>query len=431
MARSWVIGIRIMCMALFLALAGQALQPARTFAAGETISLSPSSGIVGSTFTISGSGFTTSSVSVYFGGNLLGSATVGGGSLVNATFHVPNVTANQAYAIVVYTPSGPAAGFSQSATFTVVGPGSPGPGGTLGNLGLTKFIQTGSGFTTCPSGGGCTVQNQPGATETYAIQYQNTANAPIGQLTITDTLQPGQLFVSASPGCVAGAPAPSTAVVTVTCTAANVPASPLNGSTNNVTITTRPADGFAGVLTNQACASEANFVGQACSNTTYLTVSGTVVSTGTQICGPVSAYTPPSLFSNSYGLIQINGQTITIAPNAQITGTITTAPPNNNVCITFAFVNQAATVLTVTPNLASANVVCGLTFFSMGASTITVGGIVYPVTNSVMTGNLLLSGQTYCFLLQNTTIVGVLSGIPTEAHATVSGGYHGNRMIAE
>ena len=42
--------------ALFVALAGQALQPARTFAAGETIMLTPSSGAVGSTFTITNLG---------------------------------------------------------------------------------------------------------------------------------------------------------------------------------------------------------------------------------------------------------------------------------------------------------------------------------------------------------------------------------------
>jgi uncharacterized repeat protein (TIGR01451 family) len=421
LARSWMIGIRVMCVALFIALAGQALQPARTFAAGETITLTPNSGIVGSSFTITGSGFTTNPVTVYFNGNLLGSATVSGGSLLNATFHVPNVTANSAYNVAVYTPSGLAMGFSKSATFTVTGPGS-----TLGNLGLTKFIQTVSGFTACPIGGGCTIQNQAGAVVTYAIQYQNTANAPIGQLTITDTLQPGQVLVSASAGCVASA------LVTVTCTVTNVPASPLNGSTNNVIITTRPANGFAGVVTNQACASEVGFVGQACSNTTYLTISGNVLGTGMQICGLVSFYTAPSLFGNSYGVITIGGQTFTIAPNAQITGTITTAAPNNNVCITFAFVNQAATVLIATPNLASVNVVCGvLTVFSIATSSITVGGIAYPATSSVMFGSTFVLGQTYCFLIQNNTIVGVLTGISTEAHAVVGGGYHRNRMIAE
>jgi hypothetical protein len=413
-------------MAVFIALAGQALQPARTFAAGETISLSPSSGIVGSTFTITGSGFTTSSVNVYFNSSLLGSATVSGGSLVNATFHVPNVTANQAYSVVVYTPSGAAMGFSKSATFTVTG-----PGGTLGNLGLSKFIQTIAGFSACPNGGGCTVQNQPGAAETYAIQYQNTANAPIGQLTITDTLQSGQVLVSASPGCVAGVPAP---MVTVTCTIGNVPASPLNGSTNSVTITTQPTSGFTGVVTNQACASELGFVGQACSNTTYLTVSGNVVSTGTQICGLVTAYTAPSIFTNSYGSITIAGQTFTLAPNAQISGTFSTTSPNNNVCITFAFVNQAATALTVTPNLASVNVICGVvSAVSPATSSITVGGIAYLTLNSVMVGNAFTIGLNYCFLIQNNTIVGVLTGVPTAAHpsASVGGGSYRNRMIAE
>jgi uncharacterized repeat protein (TIGR01451 family) len=414
-------------MALFIVLAGQALQPARTFAAGETIMLTPSSGAVGSSFTITGSGFTTSSVTVDFNGSLLGSASVSGGSLVNATFQVPNVSANHTYSVVVFTPSGAAMGFSNSANFTVLGPGS-----TLGNLGLSKFIQTSSGFTACPSGAGCTIQNQSGATETYAIQYQNTANAPIAQLTITDTLQPGQIFVSASAGCVAGAPAPSTALVTVTCTVMNVPASPLNGSTNNVIITTRPSSGFAGVVTNQACASEAGFTGQACSNTTFLTVSGNVVSTGTQICGLVTAFTAPSLVGNSVGSITIAGQTFTIAPNAQISSAITTVAPNNNVCITFAFVNQAATVLTITPNLASVNIVCGVvTVVSTSTSFITVGGMSFPAISSVMLGNTFVIGQTFCFLIQNNTIVGVLSGIPTEAHAVVGGGYHRNRMIAE
>jgi hypothetical protein len=418
--RSWMAAVRLVCLALFIAVAGQALQPARTFAAGEAITLTPNSGTVGSSFTVSGSGFAPGSKSVYFGGVFLGNANVVGTSLSNATFQVPNVQTTGVYSVDVV--SGPS-NFSQSANFTVVAGSN-----SLGNLGLSKFVQTSSGFTACPNGGGCTIQNGSGATETYAIQYQNTANAAISQLTITDTLQAGQTFVSASTGCVASTTSP----VTVTCTVSNVPASPLNGSTNNVTITTRPATGFTGVITNQACASELNFVGQACSNTTYLTVGGTTVGTGTQICGLVTLYTPPSPFTNSYGLVTIGGQTFTIAPTAQISSTITTASPNNNVCITFTFVNQAATVLTVTPNLATANVVCGvLTVFSPGTTSITVGGIAYPALSSVMTGNSFVLGQTYCFLIQNNIIVGVLTGVPTEAHATAMGGYHYNRMIAE
>ncbi|HEY8686156.1 MAG TPA: hypothetical protein VIO57_11165, partial [Chloroflexota bacterium] len=169
------------------------------------------------------------------------------------------------------------------------------------------------------------------------------------------------------------------------------------------------------------------------SNTTYLTVGGTsVVGTGTQICGLVTMYTPPSLFTNSYGLITIGGQTFTIAPNAQISSTITTASPNNNVCITFTFVNQAATVLTVTPNLATANVVCGVvTVASTATSSITVGGFSYPTLSSVLTGNSFVLGQTYCFLIQSNTIVGILTGVPTEAHSVASGGYHRNLMTTE
>lgn len=410
-----------MCLALCVAVAGQILQPAHTFAAGEAITLTPSSGTVGSSFTVNGSGFTTSLVSVYFNGSFLGNAGVSGGNLVNATFQVPNVAPNHVYSVAVA--SGPL-NFSQSANFTVLASTN-----SLGNLGLSKFVQTSSGFTSCPNGGGCTIQNVAGATETYAIQYQNTANAPIAQLTITDTLQAGQNFVSASTGCSASATSP----VVVTCTVSNVPASPLNGSTNSVVITTRPATGFAGVLTNQACATELGFVGQACSNTTYLTVSGTTaVGTGTQICGLVTSFTAPSLFTNSYGLITIGGQTFTIAPNAQISSTITTQSPGNNVCITFTFVNQAATVLTVTPNLATANVVCGvLTLVTPGTSTIAVGNISYPALNVVMTGTTLILGQTYCFLIQNNIIVGVLTGVPTEAHASAGGGYHRGLMIAE
>lgn len=414
-------GLRIACLALLITVAGLSLQPAHTFAAGEAITLTPNSGTVGSMFTVTGSGFVPSTVAVYFNGNFLGNASVVVGSLVNATFQVPNVATNHAYSVDVV--SG-VANFSQSANFTVLASSN-----TLGNLGLSKFIQTGSGFTACPNGGGCTIQNTTGATETYAIQYQNTANAPISQLTIADTLQPGQTFISASTGCAASATSP----VIVTCTVSNVPASPLNGSTNNVQITTRPTTGFTGVITNQACATESGFVGQACSNTTYLTVGGTsVVGTGTQICGLVTMYTPPSLFTNSYGLITIGGQTFTIAPNAQISSTITTASPNNNVCITFTFVNQAATVLTVTPNLATANVVCGVvTVASTATSSITVGGFSYPTVSSVLTGNSFVLGQTYCFLIQNNTIVGILTGVPTEAHAVASGGYHRNLMTAE
>ncbi len=421
MDRSWVAGIRIMCLALFIAVAGQTLQPAHTFAAGEAITVTPNSGTVGSLFTVNGSGFATSLVSVYFNGTFLGNAGVSGGNLVNATFQVPNVAANQMYSVAVA--SGPL-NFSQSANYTVVASTT-----SLGNFGLSKFVQTSSGFTSCPNGGGCTIQNSAGATETYAVQYQNTANAAIAQLTITDTLQAGQTLVNASAGCTASATSP----MVVTCTVSNVPASPQNGSTNSVLITTRPAAGFAGVMTNQACATELGFVGQACSNTTYLTVGGTAaVGTGTQICGLVTFYTPPSLFTNSYGPITIGGQTFTIAPNAQISSTITIQPPANNVCITFTFVNQAATVLTVTPNLATSNVVCGiLTLLSPSTSTIAVGNISYPALGSVTSGTLLVLGQSYCFLIQNNTIVGVLTGVPTEAHAVAGAGYHRGLMIAE
>ena len=423
MTKSGVVGIRLVLTIFFIALACLAIQPTRTLAANETITLSPTSGVVGSTFTISGSGFTTSSVTVYFGGVLLGSASVVGGSLSNATFQVPNVPTNQPYTVIVNTPTG----YSHGATFTVLASGT-----ALANLSLSKYIQTGSGYSSCPNGAGCTIQNTAGATETYLIQYQNTANAQIAQLTITDTLQPGQSFVSASSGCVASAPAPVTGLVTVTCTVVNVPASPLVGSTSSVAITTAPTNGSAGVVTNSACATESGFVGQACSNTTYLTITASTFSNGTQICGSVTAYTAPSLFTNSYGLITIAGQTFTIAPNAQITGGITTVAPANNVCITFSFVNQAATVLTVTPNLASANVVCGvLTAISPTMSTITVGGYTYSAVSSVLVANAYAYGQNYCFLLQNNTIVGVLTGVPTAAHQSSVGSYRGHQMIAE
>ena len=143
-------------------------------------------------------------------------------------------------------------------------------------------------------------------------------------------------------------------------------------------------------------------------------------------------YTAPSPFANSYGLVTIGGQTFTIAPSAQISSPITTASPNNNVCITFTFVNQAATVLTVTPNLATANVVCGvLSGFSPGTGAIAVGGIGYPAISSVMTGTALVLGQSYCFLLQNSTIVGVLTGRPPKPMRLRTAGISHNRMIAE
>ena len=117
MKRPWMAGIRVACLALFIAVAGQTLQPAHTFAAGEAITVTPNSGVVGSSFTVNGSGFATSPVGVYFNGTFLGNANVVGGSLVNATFQVPNVPANHVYSVAVA--SGPS-NFSQSANYTVL-----------------------------------------------------------------------------------------------------------------------------------------------------------------------------------------------------------------------------------------------------------------------------------------------------------------------
>ncbi|HEX6506987.1 MAG TPA: hypothetical protein VF221_05075 [Chloroflexota bacterium] len=415
MARSLLIGARYLCVALILALAIPVLQPDRTLAAGETISVTPGFGNVGSSFTVNGTGFTTSTVQVLFNGQVIGTAAVSGGALSNALFQVPNLPAGT-YGVQAYTPSGTAAGLSSSTNFTILGPGS-----TLANLSLSKFVQTTGGFSSCPNGGGCTLPNVSGATITYAIQYQNTANAPIGQLTITDTLPAGQTFVSASTGCVAGAPAPVTGLVTVTCTIVNVPASPLAGSQGFVTVSTRPVASSGTVLTNQACATEAGFVGQACSNTTYVTVTGTVTTGTMQLCGLITAYTAPSASGGTAGSITIGGQTFSIASNAGITGAaITTTAGLNNMCVTFTFVSGVATNLVVSSNLALANVVCGVigpfTPVSGGTTdTVTVGGITFSTTTAVATSMAFVTGQTYCFLIQSGAIVGVLTGIPTAA----------------
>lgn len=427
MPRSLVIGARLLCVALLLALAGQAMQPAGALAAGETITLTPNAGPAGSSFTVTGSGFTGTSVTVYFNGTSLGTAAVMGGALTNATFTVPALPANNAYPVQVLS----AAGLSNSANFTIT------PLTTaLGNLILSKFVQTPAGYVSCGSTMACTTTNTPGATLTYAIQYQNTANAPIGTLTITDTLQAGQTFVSGSSGCVAGAASPTTGLVTVTCTVSNVPASPAAGSTSFVTITTTLASSFTGAATNQACATEAGFVGQACSNTTSVMVTTPSSFTGTtQICGAVTSYVAPT--GGTAGSITIGGQTFTIAPNATFAGSaITTTAPSNNLCITFTFTNGIATALNVSPNLALVNVVCGVFTLvtpapsATATATVTVGGVSYTATAVAMAGTSLVNGQVHCFLVQNGVIVGVLSGIPTSASAVDAGGIRMGRMLA-
>ncbi len=421
------IGTWLTCLALCVSLAGLASQPSGASAAGQVITVTPGAGPAGSTFTVRGSGFSSSTVAVYFAGAAIGSAAVYGGT-VDASFQVPNVPPNT-YAVALYSSI---TGYSESAPFSVTGATSPtgptGPTSTLGNLIVSKYVQTNSGYSACSSGSGCSTQNMAGNTITYAVQYQNTANQTVSQLTIVDTIQPGQTVVSASTGCAPGPPSGSLA--TVICTINNVPAAPLSGSVGSVSITTQPVTSFSGVITNQACATEYGFVGQACSNTTYVTVNGTgTVGSTTQLCGTVSAYVPPSLYSNSYGSVTIGGQTFSIAPNAQMTGVaISTLPQYSNVCIQFTFVNSIVTALNVTSNLAAVNEICGvLSVYSY--NTFTVGGMNYPVAPSVYSGSSFVPQATYCFLIQNGTIVGVLSGIPTAAYPVARGSHLHSLMI--
>jgi uncharacterized repeat protein (TIGR01451 family) len=415
LTKSTFLALRVLCLSLCLAVAGFALRPEASFASGEAIAVTPNQGPVGSLFTVSGSGFTTSTVYVYFGNTLVGTAPVTNGSIV-ASFRVPNVSA-ATYSVTVYSPTVPA-GFSQAAAFTVT------TGAVLpASLSVQKYVQTSTGYTQCASSGGCTIQNAAGNTITYGIQYQYVSSASVTQLVVTDTLAAGQTFVSASPGCAAGAPSTSTGLVTVTCTFNALPPTPASGASGTVGIVTQPVASFAGVIANQACATESGYSGQTCSNTTYVTVVGATGGAGTtQLCGVVTAYTPP-IYGSSYGTITIGGQTFTISPTAQITGAaLSASAPYNSFCIQFTFVNSQATALAVTSNLAAVNEVCGIVSVYSPTS-FTVGGVTYSSIGSVYTGNVFVSGGQYCFLVQNNVIVGVLSGTPTAATVLSPGGH--------
>jgi uncharacterized repeat protein (TIGR01451 family) len=248
-------GVRTVGVLLALVLAFQFVQPTKTFAAA-VIGVSPASGPVGTLVTVGGSGYLPGeTVGVAFAPyGLVASGMVNASTQFFASFNIPGGASLGAHTI---TATGATSHRTATTTFTVTG-ASP------GTLSAQKAVSVnGGGYVTNATA-------TPGSTLSYNIQFSNMTGATTTATTITDTLQPGQSFVSASAGCSASV---SGGVTTVTCNLGSVPNYPTAGSIGTVNIVTQVIGGFNGTIPNTAYISATAYSPQP-SNTTYVTVGG-------------------------------------------------------------------------------------------------------------------------------------------------------------
>lgn len=401
---------RLLLLLPLLAFASLLIRPSGVLAAAA-ITLSPSSGPAGSTFTVSGSGYAPNEVvSIGFQSTTgtgtatpIGTGTASPTGTFQANAQVPLYTTAGTYNV---TARGNTSGLTASAIFTVTGPST--------TLYLTKSVSV-DGLAAQTSAGAV-----PGDTLTYDLRYGDetpygTGGATpygSGTLTITDALQPGQTLVSAysqSGGC---GTTTSGSIVTVNCTVL----APGAGSFHNVYITTVVDSGFSGTIPNTATLTGPN--GQMLtSNQTTVGVTSTTTPTGPTgfptgpfngaftICGLVTSFVPPGPYNN--GSVTIFGQTFAVAAGASFSG-FTGVP--GNYCVSFGYTNGVITSVTAAPNMAGVYVVCGPVGFS--GTGYTVGAYGLPMTG--FTGGQFLPGTYTCFLLSPTgAVLGVLSGVPT------------------
>ncbi len=268
MSRGIRIGARAAVVGAALALALQFLQPSIGFAQA-TIALSTYSGPPGTAVTVTGSGFANGDhVTVYFDGTPITSlvASPPNGSF-SVTISVPN---SASYGLHTISVGAIPSGLTASQQFQVTS-------GAGTSLSVFKSVEVnGGGYytsTTAPVG----------STLTYAIQYRNIGSAYATNAYVTDTLQPGQNFVSASAGCTT---ASSGGLTTVTCAVGTLPPANTAGSYGTVFISTQ-VTGTAGTINNTAQLYASNVPSQN-SNTTQVTIGGVGGGTGTGLTKTVS-----------------------------------------------------------------------------------------------------------------------------------------------
>jgi hypothetical protein len=254
-------------------------------------------------------------------------------------------------------------------------------------LGIGKYVCN-IDYGSCPASTNTrSVTAVPGSRIQYNINYVNDGSTA-GTITITDQIQPGQTYLSASAACTnTGGGTPL-----VTCSIPNVAA----GQSGTVIIQTMVDAGFSGTITNTATGSTGPTVSIP-SNQVTVTVTAPAAPPasyfppsyyypgyfpgyfpgyyyppfinpttpnysqgpypGTEyICGLVSQYTPAP--PGGIGYLTVNGETLILSPGLVLGGTPLVV--GQSFCITFTLANNGQiTSLTVGANVAASNYVCG------------------------------------------------------------------------
>lgn len=251
-------GLRFLGVVLAFTLAFQFLQPGNAFATGSLV-LNPAAGTPGTAVSATGSGFQPGElITIFFSGYGIVATTFA----VNSTgsfatqFNVPNVPP----ATYTVTATGATSRIAASAPFQVTSQV------TTTSFALQKSVSVNGG----PYSSTGTAVNGQGLT--YALQYANTGTVAANNVVITDNLQPGQTFQSASAGCTAAIT--SGGLTTVTCTLPSVPARGSAGSSGIFFITTVVAAASSGTISNTAQISASNVTTPVQSNQTLVTVNG-------------------------------------------------------------------------------------------------------------------------------------------------------------
>jgi uncharacterized repeat protein (TIGR01451 family) len=254
--------LRVLCVAVALAIAIPLLRPSTASAAG--ITLTPTSGPVAQVVTVNGSGYGNGeTVTISFNGSPVATTpaivTTSGTGTFSASFNVPavppgfyNVSAHGNTSLATF-----------NATFQVVTTATT-------TMSLQKSVSDNGG----PFG--TNINANPGDVLTYALQYTNTGGNTATGVTIVDQLAAGQTFQAAgtSAGCVATV---SGGVTTVTCTVGS-PVPPTGPSSSGIFfINTTVNFAFTGTIPNTGQI-YANNATTSNSNTTYVngSVTGSV-----------------------------------------------------------------------------------------------------------------------------------------------------------
>ncbi|HZU13728.1 MAG TPA: hypothetical protein VFB58_12885 [Chloroflexota bacterium] len=264
----------------------------------------------------------------------------------------------------------------------------------------------------------------PGNTLTYVVKVTNGTGAPLSGVTVTDSLQTtgeAALIPAGYTQCSFTSP-------TFTCPVGTLAA----GASATVVMYAVVLSGFSGTITNTAKASYTSGpAGGVSSNTTYVVVGPTTPTSGTlTVCGPVTAYLPPTTGAN--GSVTISGLTIPLAMSAASASFAVTSP-TTSLCAQFAITNGVATAVAIGQNLSAQLVACGVYAPSSTAGQVILGGV--PVTfvaGTVTTG--LVAGGYYCALLTTSgQAYAFLTAVPTAVTAAPTGphGAHAYHMPFE